>query len=77
MGVGVFWAFLEQGEGKKIAAWQIRSRTNCAYVFYYAPGWFIPNPESLLILLDVGGHVHVGPVDPLKVNLKGSIRKHF
>lgn len=40
-------------------------------------GWLIPNPESPLVLLDVGGHVHKGPVDPLKVNLKDNIRKHF
>lgn len=32
---------------------------------------------GLHILLDVGGHVCLGPVDPLKVSLKGSIRKHF
>lgn len=32
---------------------------------------------GLRVLLDVGGHVLIGPVDLLKVNLKGGIRLHF
>lgn len=48
------------------------------HVYFTAPlGWRVSNPESLLILLDVGGHVPVGTVDPLTVNLKGHIRKHL
>lgn len=39
--------------------------------------WFISNPGSAHPPTDVRGHVCLGPVDPLKVNLKGNIRKHF
>lgn len=48
------------------------------HMYFITPlGWLIPNAESQFILLDMGGHVHIGHVDPLKVNLKDNIRKHF
>lgn len=74
LGVGVFCR-----GGWESKLWCGKSEAELImHVYFITPlGCLIPNPESLLILLDVGGHVHVGPVDPLKVNLKGNIRKHF
>lgn len=78
MGVGAFGAFLERGGRESKSCCGKSEEELIMHAYFITPlGWLIPNTESLLTLLDVGGHVHVGPVDPLKVNLKGNIRKPF
>lgn len=78
LGIGVLGAFLEGYWGKQFVVQQITEAQLIMHVYFIMPlGWLVPKAESLLILLDVGGHVGVETVDPLKVNLKGDIRKHL
>jgi len=71
------WGFLGffGGGGRESKSWYGKSEAELIMrVYFITPlGWLIPNPESLLMFLDVGGHVHIRPVDPLKVNPKGTI----
>lgn len=73
------WGFLGffGGEKRESKSWCGKSAELIMHVCFITPRLGLFLILGLRVLLDVGGHVLIGPVDPLKVNLKGGIRLHF